>query len=66
MPYFRFWHEPAEDWKAEQSALPLFSDFDLLGNRKSVVDLDPEIANRAINLRVSAAEPSKSSRLAEP
>jgi hypothetical protein len=34
------------------SALPQFSDVDLLGNGKGVVNLDPEIPNRAFNLRV--------------
>ncbi len=35
------------------SALPQFSDVDLLGNGKGVVDLDPKIANRALNLRMA-------------
>jgi hypothetical protein len=35
------------------SALPQFSDVDLLGNGKCVVDLDPQIANHALNLRVA-------------
>ena len=35
------------------SALPQFSDVDLLGNGKCVVELDPKIANRALNLRVA-------------
>jgi hypothetical protein len=35
------------------SALPQFSDVDLLGNRKRVVHLDPEIADCALDLRVA-------------
>jgi hypothetical protein len=42
------------------SALPLFSDFDLLGNRKGVVDLNPEIANRALNLCVTQEQLNRS------
>jgi hypothetical protein len=42
------------------SALPQFSDIDLLGNGKCVVDLDPEIANRALNLRVAQQKLNRS------
>ncbi len=34
-------------------APPQFSDFDLLSNRQRVVHLDPEIADGALNLRVT-------------
>jgi hypothetical protein len=49
------------------SALPQFSDVDLFGNGKCVVDLDPEIANRALNLRVAQQKlnRSKISRLTQ-
>ena len=35
------------------SALPQFSDVDLLGNCKRIVHLDPQIADRALDPRVS-------------
>jgi hypothetical protein len=35
------------------SALPHFSDVDLLGYRECVIDLDSEIADRALDLRVA-------------
>ena len=42
------------------TALPLFSDLDLLGNRKRVVDLDPEIANRALNVCMAKQQLNRS------
>jgi len=38
------------------SALPHFSDIDLLGYGERVITLDSEIANRALNLRVAKQE----------
>ena len=38
------------------SALPRFSDIDLLGYGESVIDLDSEIADRALDLRVAQQE----------
>jgi len=38
------------------SALPHFSDIDLLGYGERVINLDTEIANRALNLRVAKQE----------
>ena len=37
-------------------ALPRFSDIDLLGYDESVIDLDSEIADRALDLRVAQQE----------
>ena len=34
-------------------ALPLYSDVDLLGRGKGVVDLDPEMTHSALDLRVA-------------
>ena len=42
----------AENWEAEH-ACPLFSNVDLLGHRKRVVDLDPEITHSALDLRMA-------------
>ena len=42
------------------SALPQFSNIDLLGNRKRVVHLDPQIADRAFDLRVAQQELNRS------
>jgi hypothetical protein len=44
------------------SALPQFSDVDLLGNGKRGVDLDPKIANPALKLSLA---PPKLNRLKE-
>ena len=38
------------------SALPRFSDIDLLGYGERVIDLDSEIADRALDLRVAQQE----------
>ena len=38
------------------SALPHFSDIDLLGYSERVINLDSEIANRALDLRVAKQE----------
>jgi hypothetical protein len=38
------------------SALPRFSDVDLFGYSKRVVHLDPQIADRTLNLRVAKQE----------
>ena len=38
------------------SALPQFSDVDLLGNCKRIVHLDPQIADHAFDPRVSEQE----------
>jgi hypothetical protein len=38
------------------SALPHFSDIDLLGYGERVINLDPEIADRALDLRVAQQE----------
>jgi hypothetical protein len=44
-------------------ALPLFSDVDLLGHRKRVVDLDPEITHSAqSSCGLAVAEPLEGSR----
>jgi hypothetical protein len=37
------------------SALPHFSDIDLLGYSERIINLDSEIANRALDLRVATA-----------
>src|SRR6476620_4411614 len=48
-------HGTQRTWFGRQrmAALPLISDFDLLGHSERVVDLDPKIANRAFNLCVA-------------
>jgi hypothetical protein len=46
--------------RQSMSALPLFSDFDLLGNRKRVANFDPEIANRALNFCVAKQKLNRS------
>ena len=39
--------------RQSMSALPRFSDIDLFGNGKRIVHLDPEIADRTLDLRVA-------------
>ena len=47
--------------RQSMTALPLFSDLDLLGNRKRVVDLDLEVApNRALNFCVAKQQLNRS------
>ena len=41
-------------------ALPLFSDVDLLGYGKRVIDFDSQIADRTLDLRVAQQELNRS------
>ena len=42
------------------SALPLFSDVDLLGYGKRVIDFDSQITDRTLDLRVAQQELNRS------
>ena len=43
----------ARSGRQSMPALPLYSDVDLLGHGKGVIDLDPEITHSALNLRMA-------------
>ena len=53
----RLWHKAAFEGVGRACPLcPGSSDIDLFGNRECVVDLDPEIPDRALDLRMAEQE----------
>jgi hypothetical protein len=51
--YIRLWHDSDLEAWAACRLCPGISDIDLLGDRQGVVNLDPEITDRALDLGVT-------------
>jgi len=47
------WHDSDVEWWAEHPLCPGISDVHPLGNRQSVINLDAEITDRALDLGVA-------------
>ena len=56
----RFWHLADVDWEAEHVCSASFSDVDLLGYGKRVIDLNSEIADCTLDLGVAQQELNRS------